>query len=529
MSRIVDLGSVGPVGSAVIGFARRDEAGLSVSAAGDFNGDGIDDFIVGSNGSAYLIFGQEGGIGTVDLADLHASDGFEISTDQFGHRPGSDVSAAGDINGDGFDDLIVGGNQYGVRNDYGSIPTAYVVFGRSGEVDTIDVSTFHAAATSDGFRIFGEFAIDDYSGARVASAGDINGDGFDDMVVGTPYRDAATGAAYVIFGKAGGFANIDLENLDPATGFAIIGDLPDDHLGFSLSGAGDVNGDGYDDIIIGAKYGNAGGTDSGQAYVIFGKETGFGTIDLSDLDPAAGFVIHGDEHLFSVGWSVSAAGDVNGDGFDDVIVGAPYADGGAGRNANSGAGEAYVVFGRAVGFGAVDLSSLKRNEGFTIRGDDPGDLAGWSVSGAGDLNADGFDDIIVGAPGGDSGGADAGEAYVIFGEAHGPGTIDLARLESGRGRADGFMIQGDVANDRAGWSVSDAGDIDGDGVDDLIVGAPWNDFGALGVDWPGAPLPPEDLNSGQAYVLYGAELAEFFPPLKGHGQGHGDAHLDLFW
>lgn len=525
MATVVDLGNLGSLGSSVIGDEPHSEIGLSVAAAGDINGDGIDDVIIGSENDAYVVFGQEGGIGNVDLDNLQPSEGFGIIFDLLGLVPGPSVSGAGDINGDGFDDIIVGGYQYGVVDNYGSIPNAYVIFGKAAEFDTIVVSDFFASATSDGFRISGEFASG-YSGARVASAGDFNGDGFGDMLVGIPSHNEKTGAAYVIFGKEDAFDNIDLTNLDIESGFAIFGDTFGDQLGHSVSGAGDVNGDGYDDIILGSPYGDTGGAQSGQAYVIFGKSTGFGTIDLSNLDAGTGFLIQGDTSSDLAGWSVSAAGDVNGDGFDDVIVGAPDAKGGAGKGTSGNAGEAYVIFGKAGDFGTVELSKLLPRDGFIIEGDNAGDLVGWSVSGAGDLNSDGFADIIVGAPSGDSAAIDAGEAYVVFGKANGFHTVNVGRLADGHGRDDGFRLQGDIANDRAGWSVAGAGDVDGDGVDDLIVGAPWNDFGALGEDFPGAPTEPEDLNSGQVYVVYGAQLSP-----NGHGFGDGLLPIvgDLFW
>jgi hypothetical protein len=525
MPEVVDLGELGSVGSAIIGEHAHDQLGLSVSAAGDVNGDGIDDVIISGNvNDTYVVFGQAGGIGDVDLDDLQPSQGFELIADAFGLVMGPSVSGAGDINGDGFDDLIVGGYQY--AGLYDTNPNAFVVFGKAGEFADINIDDFFQSATSDGFRIFGEMSIDDISGARVASAGDFNGDGFDDILFGTLYPDGI-GAAYVIFGKPDGFENIDLASLAPGAGFAILGANLYDLAGYSVSGAGDVNGDGLDDIIIGAPYANE-ATGGGEAYVIFGKETGFDTIDLSNLAPGAGFIIQGKSGS-TAGWSVSGAGDVNGDGFDDVIVGAPYADGGAGKTATVGAGEAYIIFGKAGDFGTIDLSRLKRQDGFTIEGDEAGDLAGWSVSGAGDLNNDGFDEFIVGAPGGDGGGVDAGEVYVFFGKAHGFRTIDLGKFEAGKGRSDGFIIEGDVANDRAGWSVSRAGDVDGDGVDDLIVGAPWNDLGAIGEPPSGFPTLPENLNSGQVYVLYGAELADLGNLPHGHGQGPGSVHSDLFW
>jgi hypothetical protein len=162
-------------------------------------------------------------------------------------------------------------------------------------------------------------------------------------------------------------------------------------------------------LIVGADLGDDGGFDAGEAYVIFGSRAPFSTIDLSTLTAAQGFIIRGaaDDRA---GHSVANAGDVNGDGIDDLIVGAQLSDGGG-----TDAGEAYVIFGSRAGFGTIDLTTLTSAQGFRIQGDLAGDYAGWSVSAAGDVNGDGLDDIIVGAPFGDDGGLNAGEAYVIFG------------------------------------------------------------------------------------------------------------------
>ena len=179
---------------------------------------------------------------------------------------------------------------------------------------------------------------------------------------------------------------------------------------------------------------------------------------------------------------MSSAGDVNGDGIDDLIVGAAGGDDG-GFNA----GEAYVIYGQA---GAtrvtLDLSTLTAAQGFIIQGDAAGDLAGRSVAGAGDVNGDGIDDLIVGAPFGDDGGTDAGEAYVIYGQAGATrGRVDLTSLTPG----EGFIIQGGASQDYAAFSVSSAGDVNGDGIDDLIVGARYGDDGGT--------------DAGEAYVIYG--------------------------
>jgi hypothetical protein len=193
------------------------------------------------------------------------------------------------------------------------------------------------------------------------------------------------GAAYVVFGKASGFGAvdgtgrtvIDLETLAPADGFIVQGDTVGDFAGNSVSSAGDVNGDGFADLIVAAGGGDDGGSNAGEAYVVFGKASGFGTvdgtgravIDLSTLSPADGFIVQGDTAYDNAGKSVSSAGDVNGDGFADLIVGALGGDDGG-----SIAGEAYVVFGKASGFGTtvggrsvIDLTTLAPATGSSCR------------------------------------------------------------------------------------------------------------------------------------------------------------------
>ena len=327
-----------------------------------------------------------------------------------------------------------------------------------------------SALATGGFIIQGD-ATGDQAGFSVSSAGDVNGDGLADLIVGARLGDDGgtnAGEAYVIFGKAGGLANIDLTGLAPADGFIIQGDAIADYAGYSVASAGDINGDGFDDLIVGARGGDNGGSNAGEAYVIFGKSGGFATIDLAALALADGFIIQGDAAEDRAGSSVASAGDVNGDGFDDIIVGVPQGD-----NGGIDAGEAYVIFGKAAGFANLDLSTLGAAAGFIIQGDYAGDQAGRSVSSAGDVNGDGFDDIIVGALYGDNGGTSAGEAYVVFGKAAGFANIDLSTL----GAADGFIIQGAGSADNAGRSVSSAGDINRDGFDDILVGAPLAETG----------------------------------------------------
>jgi hypothetical protein len=265
----------------------------------------------------------------------------------------------------------------------------------------------------------------------VASAGDINGDGFADLIIGADGGDGAgnaksyAGDSYVVFGKASGWgAAIDLTTIAAGTGgFVIHGQDGSDYSGFSVASAGDINGAGFADLIIGARWGDAAGnatTKAGDSYVVFGKASGWGAaIDLTDVAAGAGgFVIHGQDAGDSSGFSVASAGDINGDGFADLIIGARYGD--AAGNAKDGAGDSYVVFGKASGWGAaIDLTTIAAGTGgFVIHGQDGADFSGGSVASAGDINGDGFDDLIIGARDGDAAGNAkdrAGDSYVIFG------------------------------------------------------------------------------------------------------------------
>lgn len=475
----VDLGTLDagnasvPDGFRLEGAVRNDQAGTSVSGAGDVNGDGFEDYVIGAptnggEGSAYVVFGKSGGFAaTQSLADLDGTDGFQLVGIGAVDQVGKAVSGVGDFNGDGFADLVVA--TYRASSEAGS---AWVVFGKASFGASIDLSTLDG---TNGFRLNG--LAQEQAGQAVASAGDVNGDGFGDLIIGAPSQAIyAEGAAYVVFGKDSGFsAEMSLGALNGTDGFKLFSNVTG-YAGEVVSGAGDINGDGFDDVIVASGY--------EAAYIVFGHGGAFGaTFDLTAITSATGFVISGDAY---VGKSVSELGDVNGDGFDDLIAAAYSYD------TNSYAGEAYVIFG-GPNPTSVNVSSLTGTNGFTILGVGAYDYLGAAVSAAGDINGDGLDDILIGADRADytAGSSGSGRAYVVFGRSDGftasinldvPNDLDGIR---------GFRLDGQSAYDYAGGTLSSAGDVNGDGFDDLIIGA------------RGVNVGIED-DAGASYVVFGS-------------------------
>ncbi len=335
------------------------------------------------------------------------------------------------------------------------------------------------------FVATGEAAGDDL-GFAVAAAGDVNGDGYADVIVGARGNDAGggqAGRAYLYYGGPGADGVPDVTFTGPSAGTG---------LGSAVGGAGDVNGDGYADVIVGA---------NGRAFIFYGG---------SQPDAAVDLVLTQSVELEGFGYSVGSAGDWNGDGYDDVIVGAPANPcdvfGKVCLPGEGLAGSAYVYFGGPGADGVPDL---------TLTGEADGDHFGTSVETAGDVNGDGHADVIVGAPVNGTGGTSAGRAYVYFG---GPGADATAdRVLTGAGEGDEF-----------GSSAGTAGDVNGDGYADLIVGAPSNDAGGERVGrayvyfgGPAADATADLTLTGEAPSLY------FGVSVGTAGDVNGDGHADV--
>jgi len=412
------------------------EFGRSVATAGDVNGDGYSDVIIGASmydggqsdeGRAFVYYGSATG--------LNSSADWTAESDQASAQLGVAVATAGDVNGDGYSDVIVGSHQY--DNDEIDEGRAYVYYGSAAG---LSAAANWTAESNQANALFG------YS---VATAGDINGDGYSDVIVGAyQYDDGHTdeGCAFIYFGSASGLAS--------TPNWTVESNQDGAYFGVSVGTAGDVNGDGYSDIIVGANMFDNGETNEGGVYVYHGGPVG--------VPKSPSWSSEANQAEARFGYSAGTAGDVNGDGYSDLIVGALEYD-----NGETDEGCAFVYHGAA--------SGLAEAPAWTANSDQETSFFGRAVSTAGDVNGDGYSDVIVGAAFYDNGEADEGRVYAYYGAA------------TGLSAAANWTDESDQANAWFGVAVATAGDVNGDGYGDVIVGA-----------------AREGGDRGWAYVYYGA-------------------------
>jgi signal transduction histidine kinase len=434
------------------GFQSLSKFGHTVSEAGDVNRDGFDDVIVGApsagteqSGAVFLFLGGVGGISKTPAWRFECA----VPRAELGHQ----VAGAGDVNGDGYDDLLVGASYYSPPGQPERTGAAFVFLGGPNGPGPIPDWQVEGSATGDN------------TGFSVGAAGDINGDGFDDVLVGSwnaesnrLVKDQRKGSAALYFGGPTG--------LSKTPAWQPEGEKLASHYGYSLHGIGDINGDGFDDIAIGAWGFETERFDSGRVYVYLGGLRGPSSV------PA--WVLTGVLPAQRIGASVYPAGDVNSDGFADLLVGVP----------GSSVPETYE--GMALLFlGSPEGLSTEASWNFEPNREHWG--LGHSVATTGDLNGDGFSDIVISSMVGDANHPSEGLALVFFGSKMGPG------------RSPDWVFGGQEPKGGYGATVRPAGDVNRDGYDDLIVGQTYH-TGAL-------------FQQGAAWVHYGGPggLAQGMP------------------
>ncbi len=388
--------------------------GTKASSAGDLNGDGYDDIVFTGNKShktQLVVYGSASG--------LASTAGWDIANTNYPHTQTRLAEKIGDINGDGFDDLITAS----------AGEKAYVFFGSASGLG----NSYNLVLDNSEGEIF----RDD---VNAATLGDVDGDGIDDFVIGFPNFSTfgvTDGAVGIYYGETA-------DDLQSASDWHVEANVTNANMGQEVANAGDVNGDGWDDLLVSAWLYSNGHINEGAAFLYYGSAQGPST--------SPDWSAEGGQHNAFFGYGLSTAGDLNNDGYADVVIGAMGYD-----HLMSNNGRVYVYYGSAGG--------LSTTADVIINGDQAQARIGIDVADAGDVNNDGYDDVIVGAYLYDSAQVDEGAAFIYHGSATGLSSVASTVLTSGQSYS------------WFGKSVSTAGDIDGDGYDDIIVGAPKYDDG----------------------------------------------------
>ena len=428
--------------------------GSSVAYAGDVNGDGRVDLVIGAShadpagrngaGTAHVIYGRDEWAASADAADLVA---FSVIGATRGDYLGMSVAGVGDVNGDGYDDVLIGG-----AGATASDPNeSYLIYGNDTvRTREVDVGSLNGM---DGLRLPTPASLPG-AGEVASGVGDLDGDGSPDFALSDPFARVAGNT----------FAGIVHVHYGPDASFTFVGDAAYTYAGADVAGLGDINGDGFDDLAISVSNGALDGiARHGVVHVIYGGEDRLsGVISASDLDGVNGVTVRGGIGNDRVGYSISAAGDVNGDLIDDFFL-----EGVGTSETGEGITTAYVVYGNRDGFGdEIDVRDLDGSNGFAITG--TGNRSAVRVTGGGDFNGDGYDDVIVTDFRSYVDGEMSGSAYVIFGRPSGHiETIDVASLDG----TNGFRVDGGAPSDHLREAVAFGADLDGDGLDDIVLGS----------------------------------------------------------